>query len=149
MKQPDKHPPQPDTSNPDKKLENEIRSRYGDDALVFSFDELDHKIADALEYKSNGKKWLLPTINDDCLCKWTRVSEDRACGNHSPVIHKVRQLRDLLYSQRQAVIDEVLGVLPKKSEAPAEDSSYASGEIVGWNDYADEARAAIKKLGDM
>lgn len=76
--------------------EQEIKERFGEDSLIFSFDDLDHKIAEAISYYANGRVWKLPTIKDGCLCKWTRVSEDRACGNHSPVIYRVRKIRELL-----------------------------------------------------
>jgi hypothetical protein len=96
------------------KLEQKIKGRYGEDALVFSFDKLDHDIAKALSYRQYGKEWLLPTIEDDCTCKWTKVSEDRACGNHSPVLHRVRQIKKAL--QNYALQSRIEGLEDVKQD---------------------------------
>lgn len=130
------------TDNTLDKLEKEIRGRYGDDSLIFSFDKLDHEIAKTLNYKQFNKTHLLPTIKDDCLCKWTRVSEGRACGNHSPVIYRVRELRKILASETQkAEVRAVSAKIDERMTSVDPISRYLKSDM---ND--DELKHALHKL---
>jgi hypothetical protein len=88
---------------------------------------------------------LLPTFEDSCLCKYNETSEDRACGNHLPVIYRVRRVKALLNRQTLTLLEELIGA----DEQPPKGNLTRIGEQVkhavnGRNALRAELRAKLQ-----